>query len=115
MIGRVNMKKLICIILFAILLCGCSQPQNFDIVATTLPVYTFTQKLCDGTGITVGQLVTENISCLHDYTLKVSQMQMLEQADAVVISGEFTKSQIKTQQKTQNSLIFDATVQSRRR
>jgi len=31
--------------------------------------------------------VTENVSCLHDYTLKVSQMRLLEGADAVVISG----------------------------
>lgn len=81
------MKKLILSILFVILLCGCAPSQGSDIVATTLPVYTFTERLCNGTGITVGQLVTENVSCLHDYTLKVSQMQMLENADAVVISG----------------------------
>jgi len=87
MIGRANMKKLICIILLIFLLCGCTPSQEFDIVTTTLPVYTFTERLCNGTNITVGQLVTENVSCLHDYTLKVSQMQMLEQAEAVVISG----------------------------
>ncbi len=81
------MKRLICIILLIFLLYGCTPSQEFDIVATTLPVYTFTERLCSGTGITVGRLVTENVSCLHDYTLKVSQMQMLENADAVVISG----------------------------
>ena len=81
------MKKLICIILLVFLLCGCTPAQEYDIVATTLPVYSFTERLCSGTDITVGQLVTENVSCLHDYTLKVSQMQMLENADAVVISG----------------------------
>lgn len=81
------MKKLICIILLVFLLCGCRPAQEYDIVATTLPVYSFTERLCSGTDITVGQLVTENVSCLHDYTLKVSQMQMLENADAVVISG----------------------------
>lgn len=81
------MKKLICIILFVVLLCGCTPSQEFNIIATTCPVYTFTERLCEGTGITVGQLLTENVSCLHDYTLKVRQMQMLEQADAVAING----------------------------
>ena len=81
------MRKMLCVILFAILLCGCTPSPDYDIVATTLPVYTFTERLCSGTDIAVGQLVTENVSCLHDYTLKVSQIQMLENADAVVISG----------------------------
>lgn len=57
------------------------------IVATTQPVYDFTSVLCEGTGITVGQLVTENVSCLHDYTLQVSQMRMIESAQIIVISG----------------------------
>ena len=81
------MKKLNCFILFVLLLCGCTPAKEVNIVATTLPVYTFTQRLCEGTGLKIEQLVTENVSCLHDYTLKVSQMQLLEQADAVVISG----------------------------
>lgn len=81
------MKKRIAILLIALFLCGCTPSKQVNIVATTLPVYTFTERLCEGTGLTVGQLVTENVSCLHDYTLKVSQMQLLEQATAVVISG----------------------------
>ena len=81
------MKKLILIILFVLLLCGCTPAEEVNIVATTRPVYTFTQRLCSGTDLKVAQLVTENVSCLHDYTLKVGQMQLLEQADAVVISG----------------------------
>ena len=81
------MKKRIAILLIALLLCGCTPSKQVNIVATTLPVYTFTERLCEGTELTVGQLVTENVSCLHDYTLNVSQMQLLEQATAVVISG----------------------------
>ena len=81
------MKKLVCAILIAVLLCGCAPSQEFHIIATTLPVYTFTQRLCEGTDLRVGRLITESVSCLHDYTLKVNQMQMLEQAEAVVISG----------------------------
>ena len=81
------MKKLVLIILIVFLLCGCNAAEEVNIVATTRPVYTFTQRLCSGTDLKVAQLVTENVSCLHDYTLKVGQMQLLEQADAVVISG----------------------------
>lgn len=84
------MRKIIAILtavcITVVCLAGCTElpPQ---IVATTAPVYEFTMLLCQGTDITVGQLVTEEVSCLHDYTLQVSQMRMLEAAELVVISG----------------------------
>lgn len=83
------MKKwifLICAVML-LTLCGCTASAPADIAATTLPVYTFTSALCEGTELTVTQLVTENVSCLHDYTLQVRQMQAVEGAQAVVISG----------------------------
>jgi ABC-type Zn uptake system ZnuABC Zn-binding protein ZnuA len=83
------MKKFV--LLFLILttfLHGCAtrQPQP-QITATTLPVYEFTSLLCEGTGLTVTQLVTEAVSCLHDYSLNVRQVRDLEGAELVVISG----------------------------
>lgn len=75
-------------VFLTLLLCGCSRKMpQYNIVATTLPVYSFTSDICQGTNLTVGRLVTENVSCLHDYTLDVGQMRMVEQADAIVISG----------------------------
>ena len=83
------MKKLsvFLLILLFVICTGCSKEASCNIVATTLPVYDFTVLLCEGTELTIGRLVTENVSCLHDYTLKVDQMRMIEQADTVVISG----------------------------
>ena len=84
------MKKLsVFILIISILLfSGCAQTmEKCDIVATTLPVYDFTSILCEGTDLTVGRLVTESVSCLHDYTLKVDQMRMIEGSDIIVISG----------------------------
>ena len=85
------MKKLCCllaVLLWILAFAGCgSGNTQVQIVATTLPVYEFTEALCQGTGLTVGQLVTESVSCLHDYTLQVNQMRMIEQADMIVISG----------------------------
>ena len=84
------MKKLsvFLITLMLLFLCACTENSNhYDIVATTLPVYDFTTAICDGSGLTVGRLVTESVSCLHDYTLQVSQMRMIESSDVVVISG----------------------------
>ncbi len=66
--------------------CGVGAPQA-EIAATTLPVYNFTSTLCEGTGLTVTRLVTESVSCLHDYSLSVSQMRSIEGADMVVLSG----------------------------
>ena len=83
------MKKwIVMLLLLSLLFVGCSkQEATYDIVATTLPVYDFTVSICHGTGLTVGRLVTENVSCLHDYTLQVTQMRMVEAANTVVISG----------------------------
>lgn len=83
------MKKLsLCIIIIAFFLCSCSiSSPSCDIVATTLPVYDFTISLCAGTDLTVCRLITENVSCLHDYTLKTDQMKMIENADIIFLSG----------------------------
>lgn len=75
------------IILIVCLLVGCQAAQPAQIAATTLPVYEFTSLLCEGTPLSVGRLVTENVSCLHDYTLQVAQMRQIEQAEVIVISG----------------------------
>lgn len=83
------MKKLTLLFLtFLIILTGCAvSGDTADIVATTLPVYDFTVYLCQSTDLEVTQLITESVSCLHDYTLQVSQMKSIEEADLVVISG----------------------------
>ena len=82
------MKKLTIAILLLCLLSGCATPmESADIAATTLPVYEFTSRLIQGTGLTVTRLVTESVSCLHDYSLNVRQVRAAEAADVIVISG----------------------------
>ena len=82
-------KQILLFILAAALLAGCAvtdQPQA-QIAATTLPVYEFTARLCENTDLTVTQLVTESVSCLHDYSLNVRQVRAAEAAELIVISG----------------------------
>ena len=84
------MKRFIAFILLISLLTLSSCTSNAttcDIVTTTLPVYDFTSRLCESTPLNVSRLITENVSCLHDYSLQVSQMRLIEQADMLVISG----------------------------
>ncbi len=85
------MKKIITLLLTVLITCSlsaCMQaPATAQVIATTLPVYEFTSRLCAGTDVTVARLITESTSCLHDYTLQVSQMRAIEGAQLVVISG----------------------------
>jgi ABC-type Zn uptake system ZnuABC Zn-binding protein ZnuA len=78
---------LLAVALFLAMLPGCSKTENAQVAATTLPVYQFTTALCEGTGITVTRLVTESVSCLHDYSLNVSQVQAMESARTIILSG----------------------------
>ena len=81
------MKKFLIILLLCLTLGGCAPAEHADIAATTLPVWQFTCRLTTGTDLTVTRLVTEEVSCLHDYTLTVRQMQAIEEADVVILSG----------------------------
>lgn len=74
--------------LAAALLCGCAPKADYaPIAATTLPVWDFTSRLCQDTPLAVTRLVTEQVSCLHDYSMNVRQVKAAEAAQVVVISG----------------------------
>lgn len=85
------MKRLPFLLIAAIMLSllgGCGvHSAPAQVAATTLPVYEFTSRLCEGTSITVTRLVTEEVSCLHDYSLNVRQVKAAEAAQVIVISG----------------------------
>ena len=82
------MKRIIPFLIIIFMLCGCSSQESpAQVAATTLPVYEFTCRIAEGTGISVTRLVTESVSCLHDYSLNVNQVKAVEAADLIVISG----------------------------
>lgn len=83
------MKKMsVLLALCCVLLAGCAAGEPpADIAATTLPVYDFTTRLCQGTPLIVTRLVTESVSCLHDYSLNVRQVKAAESAQVLVLSG----------------------------
>ena len=92
------MKKRILIpaLMLLVLLCGCAGTANTQnaasgIVCTTQQLANLTERVLDGTtageSTPVACVVTEPVSCLHDYTLSVRQMQLLENAAVVIESG----------------------------
>ena len=67
---------------------GQTEGDELTVVATTYPVYLFAQAVADGVeGVTVERLNTGETSCLHDYTLSVNDMKLLERADVIALSG----------------------------
>lgn len=86
------MKKLsiaICLLALA-LLAGCAPSVgtgSADILATTGPVAEIAEALTEHTGLTVDTLISESVSCLHDYALSVRQMQAVQQSSLVLLSG----------------------------
>lgn len=85
------MKRFIILILSALFcfnIAACTEEESpVQIAATTLPVYDLTQQLCSGTELQVARIISQEISCLHDYTLQVSQMQAIEGAQLLILSG----------------------------
>lgn len=84
------MKRIIALLLVFLLLMstGCSgRGASAQIAATTLPVYEFTVRLCQGTDLSVTRLINESVSCLHDYSLNVGQVRAAEAAEVIVTSG----------------------------
>lgn len=85
------MKRLIAALLssfivFSMVSCAQNEPAA-QIAATTLPVYDLTRYLCQDTNLSVARIITDSVSCLHNYTLSVRQVKTAEQAQTIVISG----------------------------
>ena len=87
--ARIRISLCVFLLILIISLCaGCiDTADTAQVATTTLPVYEFTARLCQGTDIRTVRLITENISCLHDYSLQVSQMRAAESAEVIVCSG----------------------------
>ncbi len=91
-------KRLSCTLLaaFLLFLSACTSPaeaqlpeeKTLQILATTYPVYLFTSAVIQGVeGTAVSLLVNSQTSCLHDYTLTVTDMKAIEGADIIVMNG----------------------------
>lgn len=89
------MKFKFCIpfLILGIFLSGCSagpepEPDTTIIAATTYPVYLLAQEVTRGAeGVEVRLVVDQELSCVHNYTLTMQDMQVVEDADLILISG----------------------------
>lgn len=88
------MKRLLALVCALVLpLSGCAGPApaedgGLHILATTYPVYLFTTAVTEGAeGVEVDLLVNQPTSCLHDYTLTVTDMKAVQRADVIVMNG----------------------------
>lgn len=69
---------------------GDTNQQGDLILATTYPVYYLTQRITEGAEAEefhLDLMVTEQVSCLHDYSLTTTQMKKLDRARLVILSG----------------------------
>ena len=87
-------KQLTLLLALALLLltgCGSESPHDnsdFTIACTTYPVYLLTQAVAEQVpDTTVKLVVNQQVSCLHNYTLTMTDMKTIEQADLLVING----------------------------
>lgn len=80
--------KLWTVVLVLLMLTACGNTaEEYQIAATTAPVAQLAQAITEGTGLTVTQIISDRVSCLHDYSLSVRQMEILTRSDLVLLSG----------------------------
>ena len=70
---------------------GCAAQgalQEKTVVTTFYPMYVFAVNVAQGAqGVRVVNMAGQDVGCLHDYQLRVQDMVLLEEADALVING----------------------------
>lgn len=87
------MKKIIIMLLLLISLVGCTyeseiDSENLKIVTSFYPMYIATLNIVDGVpNVSVTNLTSTDVGCLHDYQLTTANMLMLNKADALIING----------------------------
>lgn len=109
------MKKVLICILMLIVLVGCSVKNetvegNFKIVTSFYPMYIATLNIVDGIeGISLTNLTSTEVGCLHDYQLTTANMLTLSKADVLVINGGGMENFVqKVIDNSKNLQIIDA-------
>ena len=71
--------------------CGTGSGSDDDtltVAATTYPLFLLASSVTEGVeDITVVPVVNQSVACLHDYTLTVTDMKILERADLILCNG----------------------------
>lgn len=86
-------RILMAMVLILTLLTGCGNgsgpaAQGDTVLATTYPMYYLTSRLLEGAeDMTAELMISDSVSCLHDYTLTTAQMKKIQQADMIVMNG----------------------------
>ena len=75
------------IMAFLFTACAAAPAAEGGVAATTAPVAQFAAAITEGTDVPVHQVITDAVSCLHDYSLSVRQMETVERSDLVLLSG----------------------------
>lgn len=98
--------KILALLLAMLLLtaCGAAPVQEGGVAATTAPVAQFASAIAEGTDIQITQIIADSVSCLHDYSLSVRQMEAVGKSELVLISGagleEFMEDALSTAEVT---------------
>jgi ABC-type Zn uptake system ZnuABC Zn-binding protein ZnuA len=100
------MKRTFLLFSLLLLLAGCGTVESNDlaVAATARPVYLFTAAVCQGTDLEVSYLIDPGASCLHDYSLSVTEMKAVELSRVIVLSGggleDFMADMLRSSQTT---------------
>lgn len=90
------MKKALSLVILLtitlILLSGCTNTSNegnsFKIVTSFYPMYTIASELAKNIeDVTVENMASKNVGCLHDYTLTTADLKKIENANVFIYNG----------------------------
>ena len=103
------------LLVLSLLLSGCGSAQGEEetearltILAATYPVYLAVQAVTEGVdGVAVERLNTGEVTCLHDYTLTVTDMKKIETADVIALNGADLEEFMEDALSASNALVID--------
>ena len=87
---------------------GGGEEARLTILASTYPVYLAARAVTDGVdGVAVERLNTGEVSCLHDYTLTVTDMKKIETADIIALNGADLEEFMEDALAASSALVID--------